>query len=75
MTYLKKKLIQEIETFSNLSLLQEAFNLLRLLRTQAVPAQNNRAGVLGMAGVLNKAEADEISSFISAEFSKTEGEW
>jgi hypothetical protein len=55
--------------------LQEAFNLLRLLRTQAVPAQNNRAGVLGMAGVLNKAEADEISSFISAEFSKTEGEW
>jgi len=75
MTKLKARIISEIESMDNPSILGQVFDFLRLLRRSSPKPKSNRKAVLGLSGTLSSADAKEMEKIIRQEFNHIEGEW
>lgn len=75
MTKLKERIISEIKSLDNPSLLGQVFEFLQLLRKNTAKPMSNAKDVLSLAGTLAPVNAKEMETIISEEFNKIEGEW
>ena len=75
MTKLKERIISEINSLENPSILGQVFDFLRLIRRNTLTPRSNAKEVLSLSGILASDDAKEMQNIISQEFNKIEGEW
>lgn len=75
MTKLKERIISEIKSLENPSILGQVFDFLRLIRRNTLTPRSNGKEVLSLSGTLSSSDAKEMETIISQEFNNIEGEW
>ncbi|MCB9232422.1 MAG: hypothetical protein H6581_12205 [Bacteroidia bacterium] len=72
---IKNKIISDLKSISNLDLLNQILEFLRLAKLTGEEPKSNKNAVLSFGGIISNEEAIELRSTIDKEFNQIEVVW